>query len=249
MSHPSRLIRVLPSADLPAGEGTATQIRRVRVGDSHVLVARLDDGRVVAFAPYCPHQATDLDDATVSSGTLRCPRHGYLYDLATGQNLHPARDTDPQDLWKVRPGHLPRFEVEERDGWLWVGDAALPPPEAYDPELERPRLPGAPGGPPPPPAPSSTAADAQTMKFLSATAGSTFEIRLPTSPRPGHAWSIDVVGDAVAVRDQQFEPGEYPCHRLVVEAVGTGAATLRCAYSMGGTETEVRTYIVRVAPA
>src|SRR5918911_4575081 len=133
------MFRALRSEELPAGEGVHTRIRRVPAGQGHILLARLNDGQVVAFAPRCPHQVTALDDATISNGRMRCPRHGYIYDTQTGENVHPTRDNRPEDLWKLRPGYLPCYEVAERDGWIWVSDQAKPPPEGYDPELEKPR--------------------------------------------------------------------------------------------------------------
>ncbi|MDQ1420825.1 MAG: hypothetical protein QOJ52_2787 [Acidimicrobiaceae bacterium] len=126
----------LPSSELPAGEGIETQIHRVRVGDGHVLVARLTTGEVVAFAPVCPHQFTELDEATIREGSLRCPRHGYLYDTRTGENIHPGRETAPENMWKVRPGFLPCYQVREDDGWISVSDDPCSPPLSYDPVLE-----------------------------------------------------------------------------------------------------------------
>lgn len=242
------MLRALRSEELPAGEGVHTQIRRVRVREGHVLVARLDDGRVVAFAPRCPHQVTALDDATISDGRMRCPKHGYIYDTATGENVHPTRDNPPEDLWKLKPGYLPCFEVAERDGWIWLSTEPNPPPKSYDPareeaqaqpEVVTPMLQVAP------------AAAEQSLKFLTVTSGSTFDVRLPTTPREGFAWRFDLVGGLLRVVEEQFEPGDVPCQLVRLEAEGTGAATLSCVYAgPDGTEqAEVRTYIVRVGPA
>jgi nitrite reductase/ring-hydroxylating ferredoxin subunit len=242
--------RVLRSEALPAGEGTATQIRRVRAGEDHVCVARLGDGRLVAFAPSCPHQRTDLDDATVWDGLLRCPRHGYVYDPASGRNVVPARDADPADLWKLRPGYLPCYEVSEADGWISVSAEPLPPPREWDPALEEPPA-AAPAESAAPLAVGSAAAEEQSVKFLTVAAGSSFDVRLPTTVRPGFGWDVAVTGDVIRVAEEEFEPGEYPCLRLVLEAGGAGAATLTCTYGEtgAGARAEVRTYIVRVSPA
>lgn len=218
------------------------------------MVARLGDGRVVAFAPSCPHQATDLDDATIWDGNLRCPRHSYLYDLQSGQNIFPTRDTRPEDLWKLRPRYLPCFEVAEREGWIWVATEAQGPPASYDPTLEeRPSSPAAASASASVTTPpvTTTAVLQQSMKFLTVTAGSTFEIRLPTTPRPGFAWSFDVTGPLLRVVDEQFEPGDMPCHCIWVAAEGTGAATLTCTYTgpPGEPKGEVRIYVVRAQPA
>jgi nitrite reductase/ring-hydroxylating ferredoxin subunit len=241
------MLEALPSADLPAGEGPRTQIRRVRVGDGHVLLARLDDGTVIAFGARCPHQRTALDDARVADGRVRCPLHGYVYDGRTGENIHPAQANPPEERWRLRPGHLPCHETVERDGWIWVAAEANAPPAAYDPDLET----------PPPGAveavtattPVAASAGGATLQFLDLTAGSTVELRLPTEPRPGFAWQVAATGDAVTIIDETFEPGDVPCHLLRLAARAAGAATLSCSYAdPSGTSTEVRTYIVRVAP-
>ena len=130
------MFKALKSDELPAGEGAGTQIRRVRTDDGHVMVARLTDGRLVAFAPSCPHQVTPLDDATLHDGVMRCPRHGYQYDACTGVNVFPTRDAKPENLWKLKPKYLPVYDVEERDGWIWVSTDAKPPPDSWDPGLE-----------------------------------------------------------------------------------------------------------------
>ena len=242
------MLKALPSGELLAGEGIETKIRRVRIGDGHVMLARLDDGRVVAFAPSCPHQATDLDDATIWDGIMRCPRHSYQYDTQSGQNIHPSRDAQPENMWKLRPGYLPCFEVARGDdGWIWVAAEAQPPPLCVRPgtggrrNQRRRRAGGR--------APVSTAVTDQSMKFLTVTAGSTFDLRLPTTPRPGYAWRFEVTGDLLTLVDEQFEPGAMPCHCVRVAAAGPGAATLTCTYA--GPEdhqrAEVRIYVVRVA--
>jgi len=244
------MFRALRSKELPAGEGVHTRIRRVQAGEGHVLLARLSDGQVVAFAPRCPHQVTALDDATISDGRMRCPRHGYIYDARTGENVHPTRGNRPEDLWKLRPAYLPCFEVAERDGWIWVAEEAMPPPESYDPDLERPlerrevaaAVPMAVGVAP--------AAVEQSLKFLEVTSGSTFDIRLPTTLREGFQWRFEMVGDLLSVLEEQFEPGEgeLPCHLIRVAARAIGATTLRCTYAAQEDQevAEVRTYVVRI---
>ncbi len=275
------MLASLPSVDLTAGEGLETQIRRVRLGDGHVLVARLTTGEVVAFAPVCPHQFTELDEATIRDGQLRCPRHGYLYDTRGGENIHPGRETLPENRWKVRPGYLPCFEVWEQEGRIWVSDQTRSPPASYDPALEE--RPAGSGDPEAGPAAAAAAgtgtgtatgagaagtgaggagtgegapvagaggAVEQSVKFLTVTSGSTFDIRLPGIPRPGFAWQFEILGQLLQVVDEQFESGFSPCHLVRVTAQGAGAATLTCFYADArGERAEVRTFIVRVQPA
>jgi nitrite reductase/ring-hydroxylating ferredoxin subunit len=242
------MFRALRSEELPAGEGVHTRIRRVPTGEGHVLLARLNDGEVVAFAPRCPHQVTALDDATISNGRMRCPRHGYVYDAQTGENIHPTRDNRPEDLWKLRPGYLPCFEVAERDGWIWVAEVAKPPPQSYDPHLEKaPQRSEVVAVVPMAVAPS--VAVEQSLKFLEVASGSTFDIRLPTTVREGFQWRFEMVGDLLSVLEDHFEPGggELPCHLIRVAARAAGATTLRCTYAAQEDQVaEVRTYVVRI---
>lgn len=241
----------LPSGDVVAGEGLETQIRRVRIGDGHILVTRLMSGEVVAFAPVCPHQFTELDEATIRDGQLRCPRHGYLYDTRTGENIHPGRETLPENRWKVRPGYLPCFPVQEEDGWITVSDDVMAPPSSFDPSLEQRRALQEPDSvdEPAPPAPAADAVVAveQSVKFLTVSSGTTVDIRLPLIPRPGFGWSFEVTGHLLEVVEEQFEPGHSPCQLIRVDAHGAGAATLTCTYAtQAGVRAEVRTFIVRV---
>ncbi len=201
----SAMIRGMRSEELPAGEGNKTQIRRVRTEDGHILVARLADGSLVAFAPSCPHQITALDDATITDGVLRCPKHAYLYEADSGKNVHPSRDAKPENMWKLKPGYLPTFEVAERDGWIWVSPEPNSPPASYDPKLEERAQREVPA--PINFAPVATAPE-QSVKFVTVESGSTFEIRVPTNPREGYTWRYDLVGDLLSVVDEQFEPGE-----------------------------------------
>ncbi|MEA2717438.1 MAG: hypothetical protein QOI99_1755 [Actinomycetota bacterium] len=247
----------LRSDQLPAGEGADSAIRRVRAGDTYVLVARLGDGEVVAFDATCPHQVTELDEGAIVGGLVSCPRHRYLYDPRSGRNVVPAAGAKPENLWKLRPGYLPCFPVEERDGWIWVDPRPRPPPEDYDPTLEErparsvrddgPTVDGEPEvmipGPPPLDMPTE-----RSLQVMDVAADSTFDLRLPIPPGERQAWRMEVVGQALAVVDEEYEPGDAP-HQLVrLEARGPGAATLcfTYAYPDHPLPAAVRTYIVRV---
>ena len=84
---------------------------------------------------------------------------------------------------------------------------------------------------------------------MTVTSGSSFDLRLPTSPQDGYAWCFQMTGDLLRiVEDEYEEAGELPCQRVRLEAQGPGAATLACTYAHpdGTQPTEIRTYIVRV---
>ncbi|HEX3620700.1 MAG TPA: protease inhibitor I42 family protein [Acidimicrobiales bacterium] len=243
------LVRVLPSAELEAETPGEPRLKMVTVGGTDVILGRLSSGPVVAFSAHCPHQDTHLEGATFFDGRVRCPLHVYLYDPQTGENIIPARDANPANLWKLKPGYLPVYPVEERDGWIWVGAEPKPPPAAYDPAKEQPPLEGRRAGVP---ATAAAAADAGPLdhgsKTLKVAPGATFELRLPTTPRPGFIWRVDTGGPLLAVVEERFEPGDPPRHLVRLAARGEGEVTLRCLYARPwDTEpAEVRTYVVRV---
>ena len=226
-------------------------LRKVRVGDSEMILCRLTDGEVVAFGTRCPHQGTDLMAASFFDDRLRCPHHLYLYDPRTGENVVPSRDARPDNLWKLKPGYLPTYRVEERDGWIWVAERPCPPPAAYDPSRERRPLGAhrgeaadaggdepAPGGPVEHP-----------TKTLRVRPGAGFELRLPMPRRPGHVWRVEASRGLLSVVQERFDPSaDPPRHRVSLIARHEGVATVRCTFARpwDTTPAEVRTYVVRI---
>jgi len=242
------LVKALPSGDLVAESPGEPNLRRVTVDGVDVLLGRLSGGPVVAFAAQCPHQKTNLEDATFFDGLVRCPLHVYLYDPRTGENVLPARDCHPANLWKLKPGYLPVHPVEERDGWIWVGPEPQSPPASYDPASERPpaERPAAAG--PMTTGPAAGGTVEHPTKTLRVAPGGTFQLRLPTTPKPGFAWRVETGGPLLAVVEERFDFGDPPRHLIRVAARGEGEATLRCLYARpwDTQPTEVRTYVVRV---
>lgn len=45
------------------------------------------DGALIAHSTTCPHWLGPLGDAPVVDGQVRCPWHGYAFDVATGACL------------------------------------------------------------------------------------------------------------------------------------------------------------------
>ncbi len=224
---------VLRSDELVPTEAGPSAIRKVRAGRREVLVARLGTGEVVAFGSRCPHQATPLEEAKFWDDNVRCARHQYLYDPHTGENLLPAREASSDTLWKLKPGYLPVYKVEERDGQIWVADEPEPPPPSYDPAAER-RPPGASATPEPPPPPAPPTGPVEhPLQELHATVGETVELVLPTAPSPGCFWKVELSGpvpSALAVTGQSVEPSGPPRQRVVLAAWAEGEATVRCSF-------------------
>jgi nitrite reductase/ring-hydroxylating ferredoxin subunit len=70
--------RTLKVVELPVGT--------IRAVSSHTCVARMEDGKVVAFSRRCPHQGADLANGSVQDGTIACPWHNLTFDPVTGQS-------------------------------------------------------------------------------------------------------------------------------------------------------------------
>lgn len=210
-------------------------IRKARVGRARVLLTRLPGGGVVAFAPRCPHEGTSLADASIYEGRLRCPRHNYLYDPVSGENVLPAGDARPEALSRLKPGYLRTYPVREEGGWVWVSDVPNPPPPAYDPDLEAgmsPRPRGASSAGPAEPETELTESDepaAAPPRTVTATVGTEVELALPTRPLPAHFWQVDVSGAAVALVDETMDSRSTV--RVRLSAQEPGEATVRCAYA------------------
>ncbi|MFN2608485.1 MAG: Rieske 2Fe-2S domain-containing protein [Acidimicrobiales bacterium] len=261
MSDDGGMVRALPSAECPPGTPQEPALRLVSVGTSQLILTRLSGGEVVAFASRCPHQGTDLMDASFFDGRLRCPYHLYLYDPHTGENVVPAADARPENLWKLRPGYLPVHRVEEHDGWIWVAEAPSAPPPGWDPERERrptvaeqqarraaaARAAAQAGTGP---AAAGDAGVEHPAKTVRVRPGATFEIRLPVAPRPGHVWRVVVADGPLRVLDERFDPNDPPRHRVRLSAPTEGVATVRCTFGRpwDTVAAETRTYVVRVAP-
>jgi 3-phenylpropionate/trans-cinnamate dioxygenase ferredoxin subunit len=83
----TEFIDAVPADYLEPGE-TAT----VDVDGVAVTVANAD-GTWCAFESQCPHQATALGGLPLMRGVLlRCPEHGSMFDVTTGQCVLPSDD-------------------------------------------------------------------------------------------------------------------------------------------------------------
>lgn len=230
---------VVRSEECRVGEPGEPDFHLVRVGRADVLVARLPDGRPVAFSAECPHQATPLEGATFWEGQLRCARHLYLYDVHTGENVLPTRDATPESLVRLKPGYLPVYRTEERDGWIWVAEQPEPAP-AGPTQAPRPVPPAA-----PPPAAGPTPAGPETVHLR---AGDEHEVVLATTPRPAHLWRSTVSGTGVAIVSEGLAPDQPPRHvaRLAARAPGRAEVTFHYGTPWGAEPAETRTFVVVV---
>ncbi|MPZ13201.1 MAG: Rieske 2Fe-2S domain-containing protein [Chloroflexi bacterium] len=123
-------VHVMPAAELAPG-----QLHELQAGEHRVVVGRLLSGEPVAFQALCPHEAASLVEGHFHGPAIDCPRHHYLFDVHSGDNLFPL---PLYPMWKraqVGDLRLGRFPATEREGWIVI--ARNPYSEPFDRPPER----------------------------------------------------------------------------------------------------------------
>ena len=91
MQHRERMLALAglprPPAE-PVALGPVAALRQrlpllVQQGGRPFRIVELD-GELVAHSTICPHWLGPLDDAPVQDGQVRCPWHGWLFDVRSG---------------------------------------------------------------------------------------------------------------------------------------------------------------------
>ena len=95
--------RAIERDELPDGQGVMVEI------GTRVIALFERGGDIHAVQNTCPHAGGSLADGSLDGTMVRCPRHNWGFDVASG-----ACVTDPR--YK-----LLRFEVRIEDGWVLVG--------------------------------------------------------------------------------------------------------------------------------
>ncbi|HMZ02292.1 MAG TPA: Rieske 2Fe-2S domain-containing protein [Burkholderiaceae bacterium] len=82
------------------------ETRRVEADGRGLFVHRgaRDDWRV--FDSLCPHQSTDIPHLALQGHTLACPKHGWTFDIRSGQCTGKGKAPLRQWQWKVQGGRL-----------------------------------------------------------------------------------------------------------------------------------------------
>lgn len=84
------------------------KIKSISMLGRKVGVIKRDDGSFYAIEVGCKHQGADLTNGTIKNGIATCPRHGWQYDLETGECLN-------QNSSKLR-----RHELKIEDGIISI---------------------------------------------------------------------------------------------------------------------------------
>ena len=77
----------LPTDWISVGETTSVDV------DGRIVAIANVKGEYFAFDNACPHQGTELGGLALYRDCLiRCPQHGSMYDVRTGQCVLPSDD-------------------------------------------------------------------------------------------------------------------------------------------------------------
>jgi choline monooxygenase len=91
-----------------------------------VLVTRAADGALRAFSNVCRHRGSELCTGAGSGAVIRCPYHGWTYQL--DGRLHGAPEFEGVEEWDRGGVRLPEFRAERWGPYIFVNmDAGAPP--------------------------------------------------------------------------------------------------------------------------
>lgn len=100
-----------------------------------LVVARFEDGRLLAAPNACPHKGMRLSCGAVRGATLTCAYHGWAFGPSGACVGVPSLPDPPQRL--LDHAALRAYAVQERYGFVWVRlDAAEAAPLPELPEFE-----------------------------------------------------------------------------------------------------------------
>ena len=93
--------------------GNVTDFEIIKIKSYSMLgrkvgVIKQSDGSFYAIEVGCKHQGADLTNGTIKNGIATCPRHGWQYDLESGECLNEISS-------KLR-----RHELQIEDGVISV---------------------------------------------------------------------------------------------------------------------------------
>jgi len=120
--QPFALVDELPE-DRPAVD--------VRVLGEDIVVFRDETGRYGALERRCAHRSGDLSYGRLEDGGLRCPYHGWLWDVGGTCLDQPAEPIDGRFCDRVRQ---PSYPCIESNGIIYgyMGEGDAPPLPGFD---------------------------------------------------------------------------------------------------------------------
>lgn len=99
-----------PVSGPSAADVTDGQVMPARHANGTALCVGRHEGVLFAVKDSCPHSEFPLSEGSLyTNGELECCWHGARFDCRSGKVLRGPAEED-----------LVRFDVEERDGAIWV---------------------------------------------------------------------------------------------------------------------------------
>lgn len=88
----ARAARRSPGSGAAVSLGALAELRRrlpifVEFDGEPFRIIECEDGGLLAHATMCPHWLGPLGEAVPQNGILRCPWHGYRFDMRTGESV------------------------------------------------------------------------------------------------------------------------------------------------------------------
>ena len=117
-------IPALLAAELPGNDCPPV---RVKLLSERLIAFRDSEGRLGLIDEFCAHRGVSLWFGRNEDCGLRCPYHGWKYDV-TGQCIDVP--SEPAESGFARKVKLTSYPLRERGGVLWtyMGDPAAQPP-------------------------------------------------------------------------------------------------------------------------
>jgi phenylpropionate dioxygenase-like ring-hydroxylating dioxygenase large terminal subunit len=113
----------LPSREFPEVDG---EIKRMRLLGEDLVMFRDSEGRVGAMAEACPHRGASLYFGRNEECGIRCPYHGWKFDV-TGRCIDmPTEPAGSNFITKVRARAYPCNDVNHMV-WIYMGPREQPP--------------------------------------------------------------------------------------------------------------------------
>lgn len=107
---------VVPSSDV-AAKGDYVVWDKL---EQSVVVTRLEDGTATAWHNVCQHRGARLleGEGSCANGRIKCPWHGFVYDLTGSVRSVPLRESFDAD--RLDGLRAPEVRSTEWAGWVWL---------------------------------------------------------------------------------------------------------------------------------
>jgi phenylpropionate dioxygenase-like ring-hydroxylating dioxygenase large terminal subunit len=116
---------ILISSELPGNDCPPV---RVQVLSERLIAFRDSDGKLGLVDEFCAHRGISLWFGRNEEGGIRCPYHGWKYDVEGNCTDIPSESTDSGLCDKIK---LTAYPMIEKGGviWVYMGPKELTPPE------------------------------------------------------------------------------------------------------------------------